>query len=269
MRSRILSIAVLVIVAFGHAASAESPPPFPDFSAKRIKAPPEGQPPKIDVQITRQDTVVSVPAETSTDQGTPAAIGNYAWFWDSVSPDIQDKGPGRLEPALLTLLQPPEGILVKQPRLDDLMRIASTHSAEILGATVGTNVSPALVLAMIAVESGGQVDVTSHAGAQGLMQLMPVTAKRFGVEDPFDSRQNISGGVAFVNLLMESFDDDPILVLAGYNAGENAVRKAQGVPKFAETRDYVPKVLSAYAVARNLCRTPPELLSDGCVFVLN
>jgi soluble lytic murein transglycosylase-like protein len=99
------------------------------------------------------------------------------------------------------------------------------------------------------------------------MQLMPATADRFGVADRAVPAQNIKGGVAFLDFLMERFDKDPMLVLAGYNAGENAVAKHQGVPPYSETRDYVPKVLAAYQVARGLCRTPPQLLSDGCVFV--
>ena len=66
--------------------------------------------------------------------------------------------------------------------------------------------------------------------------------------------------------LMERFEGDPILALAGYNAGENSVTKHDGVPPYAETRDYVPKVLAAWTVARGLCLTPPQLVSDGCVF---
>lgn len=268
MLFRLLISASLLAGSSGQVSHAESPPPFPDFQAKRIKAPPKGQPPKIDVQITRQDTPVAAPPQRQA-EGEARAVGIYDWFWSEISPDMSDTGAGRLEPALQRLSQSPQGKQVKQPRLDDLLRIAGAHNSEILGATVGTSISPALVLAMIAVESGGQVDAVSKAGAQGLMQLMPVTAERFGVTDPFDSTQNIRGGVAFLDLLMESFGHDPILVLAGYNAGENAVRKAGGVPAFPETRDYVPKVLSAYSVARGLCRTPPELISDGCVFVLN
>jgi soluble lytic murein transglycosylase-like protein len=65
---------------------------------------------------------------------------------------------------------------------------------------------------------------------------------------------------------MEEFGNDPILVLAGYNAGEGAVRKHGGVPPYKETRNYVPKVLAAFQVARALCLTPPQLISDGCVF---
>ena len=65
---------------------------------------------------------------------------------------------------------------------------------------------------------------------------------------------------------LDHFEKDPVLVLAGYNAGEGAVRDHKGVPPYPETRDYVPKVLAAYQVARGLCLTPPELISDGCVF---
>ena len=96
---------------------------------------------------------------------------------------------------------------------------------------------------------------------------MPDTAKRFGVADSMVAQQNIQGGVRYLDWLMGEFDSDPILALAGYNAGEGAVRKHKGVPPFAETRDYVPKVLAAFQVARGLCKTPPELVSDGCVFV--
>ena len=132
---------------------------------------------------------------------------------------------------------------------------------------MGTKVSPALALAVIAVESAGRSDAVSTAGAEGLMQLMPATAARFDVADSFDARQNIRGGIRYLDWLMGRFDGDPILALAGYNAGEGAVTRHGGVPPFAETRDYVPKVLAAFSVARGLCATPPVLVSDGCVFV--
>ncbi|MEL6809489.1 MAG: lytic transglycosylase domain-containing protein, partial [Pseudomonadota bacterium] len=100
----------------------------------------------------------------------------------------------------------------------------------------------------------------------GLMQLMPATADRFGVDDSFEPAENIAGGVKYLDWLMGHFDRDPVLVLAGYNAGEGAVRKHQGVPPYSETRDYVPKVLATFQLARGLCVTPPVLVTDGCVF---
>jgi soluble lytic murein transglycosylase-like protein len=114
-----------------------------------------------------------------------------------------------------------------------------------------------------------RTDVISTAGAQGLMQLMPTTAARFGVSDSMDAAQNIKGGVAYLGWLLDRFGNDPVLVLAGYNAGEGNVQRYQGVPPFAETMDYAPKVLAAWQVAKGLCQTPPDLITDGCVFNVN
>lgn len=245
---------------------AESPPPFKDFTAKRIKAPVKGARPKIDVQIGEEE--VGTLGGVSTSQSKDILrMQNYAWFWEEISPSASDMSAARLWPALQHLAQPPTGKRVDVMRLQGLQDIATAYQREILMATVGTQVSPAFALAVIAVESSGDMQAESKAGAQGLMQLMPDTATRFGVEDPFVAADNIRGGVAFLDLLMKRFEQDPMLVLAGYNAGENAVYSAEGVPDFAETRDYVPKVLATYAIARGLCKTPPELISDGCVFI--
>jgi soluble lytic murein transglycosylase-like protein len=153
--------------------------------------------------------------------------------------------------------------------MQHLQDIAAKHGAEILKATIGTEVSPALVLAVIGIESAGKSNAVSSAGAVGLMQLIPATADRFGVADSTNPSQNIKGGVAYLDWLMKEFNRDPLMVLAAYNAGENAVKKNGGVPPYAETRTYVPKVLAAWTVARGLCVTPPELVSDGCVFAVN
>lgn len=248
----------------------ESPPPFPEFQAKRVKPPKPGQRKRITVQIEPQDQVqftAKAPEASASTSALPVVPGQtYDWFWQTTSPDIAQSGPGRLEPALVSLSNPPAGGGVRTPRLSDLNSIVQTHGLEILKATVGTQVSPALVLAVISVESGGRKDAVSGAGAQGLMQLMPATADRFGVSDSLDPADNIAGGVRFLDFLMQKFERDPILVLAGYNAGENAVTSHAGVPPFAETRDYVPKVLATYSMARAMCMTPPQLITDGCVF---
>ena len=170
--------------------------------------------------------------------------------------------------AVLYLDKAPTGKAVPKPRLQHLQDIAKTHGIEILKATIGTDVSPALVLAVIGIESAGKTAAVSGVGATGLMQLMPDTAKRFGVTDATIATQNIKGGVAYLDWLMNEFDRDPVMVLASYNAGEGAVKKHQGVPPYAETRAYVPKVLAAWTVARGLCLTPPELVTDGCVFAV-
>jgi soluble lytic murein transglycosylase-like protein len=199
--------------------------------------------------------------------GRASGEGRYTWFWKAVSPGLEGTmGAVRLEPALSTLKNAPSGQAVAGPRLQQLQDIAAVHGIEILKSTVGTQVSPAFVLSVMAVESGGRVDAVSKAGAQGLMQLMPATAERFGVKDSLNAADNIKGGVAFLDFLMEKFNGDPILVLAGYNAGENSIGQNNGVPPYAETRDYVPKVLSAFDTAKGLCLTQPMMISDGCVF---
>jgi soluble lytic murein transglycosylase-like protein len=173
---------------------------------------------------------------------------------------------GRFPGALAALSQGPGGARVPAPPLQQMQGLAQAWGTEVLKATIGTSVSPALVLAVIGVESAGRTDALSHAGAQGLMQLIPATAARFGVTDALDPAQNIRGGVAYLDWLMTHFDRDPLMVLAAYNAGEGAVRSNGGVPPYAETRDYVPKVLAAWQVAQGLCVSPPELMTDPCVF---
>ena len=98
-----------------------------------------------------------------------------------------------------------------------------------------------LVHAVIQVESGYDERAVSRTGAKGLMQLMPETARRFNVNDPFDARQNIEGGVRYLRQLLDQF---PLKqAVAAYNAGENAVRRFRGIPPYAETRGYVARVL--------------------------
>lgn len=245
-------------------AQADAPPPFPEFTFKRVKPPTPGASRRITVQITPQTPRPAPPTKAAPPP--PETQTRYGWYWQLVSPALADSGPGRLEQAVVALGQGPGGQSVTSPRLQAMRGIADAHGVEILKATIGTQVSPALVLAVISVESSGRTAALSPKGAQGLMQLMPATATRFGVKDAADTAQNIRGGVAYLDWLMQEFDRDPLLVLAGYNAGENAVRNHDGIPPYAETRDYVPKVLAAWQVARGLCLTPPELITDGCVF---
>lgn len=110
---------------------------------------------------------------------------------------------------------------------------------------------PKLVLAVIAVESAFQPDAVSSKNAQGLMQLIPATARRFGVRDAFDPADNLRGGMAYLRWLLTHFEGDVTLALAAYNAGEGAVKRYRGVPPFAETRRYVRKIRRLYAPARH------------------
>jgi soluble lytic murein transglycosylase-like protein len=98
-----------------------------------------------------------------------------------------------------------------------------------------------LVRAMISVESGYQERARSRKGAMGLMQLMPATARRFNVTDPYNPQANIEGGIKYLRVLLDRFPEQ--LALAAYNAGEAAVERFRGIPPYAETRDYVTRVL--------------------------
>lgn len=257
-----------------------------EFSFKRVKVG-ESQPGKrITVQIDPEEQaryIAALPkvdpnpdhgleepkaaADTPESPG-PAPASSYAWYWDTVPTGIEAPGE-RFDLALETLSKGPGGTIIGAPRLQHMQDVADAYGKDILRATLDTNVSPALVLAVIGIESAGKSDVVSSAGAVGLMQLIPDTAKRFGVTDSTDPIQNIEGGVAYLDWLLQEFDNDPVMVLAAYNAGEGAVRANSGVPPYAETRDYVPKVLAAWQVAQGLCVSAPLLVTDPCVFRSN
>lgn len=107
-------------------------------------------------------------------------------------------------------------------------------------------IEPALVKAVMRVESCFDHKAVSRVGARGLMQLMPGTASDLGVGDSFDPAQNIRGGVTYLRLMLDRFGNNQSLALAAYNAGPGAVEKYQGIPPFSETQSYVEKVRSHY-----------------------
>lgn len=113
---------------------------------------------------------------------------------------------------------------------------------EVAAAALAHGVDEALVRAVIHAESAFRSNARSHKNAQGLMQLIPATAERFGVSDAYDPVQNISGGVQYLAWLLRRFNNDVRLATAGYNAGEGNVDRHGGVPPFAETQVYVERV---------------------------
>lgn len=110
------------------------------------------------------------------------------------------------------------------------------------------NVDPYLIKAIIHTESAFNHRAVSKSGAQGLMQLMPGTARELRVADPFNPRENIDGGTRYFRQLLDSFNGNLILSLAAYNAGPGRVKRSGGVPQISETRHYVNKVLKRYKV---------------------
>jgi len=132
--------------------------------------------------------------------------------------------------------------------LDEVGPTASRAELEALAADVARKhgIDPALVLAVASVESGFKPTAVSRKGAQGLMQLMPATAKALGVEDAFDPATNLDGGSRYLAELLTLYGGDLTKALAAYNAGPGAVSRHRGVPPYRETRAYVKKVLGQY-----------------------
>jgi soluble lytic murein transglycosylase len=137
-----------------------------------------------------------------------------------------------------------------------------------------------LVEAVVQVESAGNPTAVSPKGARGLMQLMPDRAAELGVRDPFDPAQNVEGGVRHLRDLLQRFSGDVTLALAAYNAGEAAVRAYNGIPPYAETREYVRRIRRFYEGQGLLSRAPeapappPERIyreetADGTVIFTN
>jgi soluble lytic murein transglycosylase-like protein len=106
-----------------------------------------------------------------------------------------------------------------------------------------------LIHSIIKAESDYDPGAISHKGAIGLMQLMPATARQYGVQNPFDPAQNIQGGVRYIKDLMRLYDKKTALVLAAYNAGQEAVRKYGGIPPYRETINYIDKIKRTYKKA--------------------
>jgi soluble lytic murein transglycosylase-like protein len=138
-----------------------------------------------------------------------------------------------------------------------LLAKASQYDAIIEKAAVSESVEPNLLRAVIVVESGFNSRAVSKRGAVGLMQLMPATATRFGVSNPYDPRENVHAGARYLKFLIDRFGQNVRLALAAYNAGEEAVDRNGGqIPPFTETMAYVPRVLKIYQMLRDQAPRP-------------
>lgn len=135
----------------------------------------------------------------------------------------------------------------------------NSYDAMIIASATRHGVEPALMKAMMHTESGFNPNARSPVGAQGLMQLMPATARRFGVANAWNPAENIEGAAKYLKFLQNRFGNIQH-VIASYNAGEGNVSKYGGIPPFRETRDYVQRVLSRY---NNLYRNDPRLRGGG------
>lgn len=158
----------------------------------------------------------------------------------------------------------PKNIAQRSISLKHARRLAK-YAPHIQAAAKRHNVPVELICGVILQESGGNPRARSHCGARGLMQLMPATARRFGVKNSYDPAQNIDGGVKYLRFLIDRFGGDLELVCAGYNAGEGNVAKyGNKIPPFRETRNYVPAVLGyTSAMIKIMEATRPNVAQAG------
>lgn len=141
---------------------------------------------------------------------------------------------------------------------NQLLRKADKYQPFIAKAAQEYHVSPHLITAVITVESCFRPKARSRSGAAGLMQLMPATARRFGVHNRYNSQHNIKAGTRYLKFLLNRFDGNVLLAAAAYNAGEGAVDKYNGVPPYRQTQTYVKKVLNTF---RKLSTTPAQQIA--------
>lgn len=193
----------------------------------------------------------------------PASVeaGKPAWFWGKVPAKVT--GGSRSGALGVIKSERAQGRRLFGSKAL-IRKVLGRYRGEIEAAAKAARVSEALILAVIMVESGGNARAISPAGAQGLGQLMPGTARRYGVRNSFDPAQNLKGAALYLSDLIDMFRGDLVLALAAYNAGENAVERFKGVPPYRETRNYVPKVLGAFQAVGAFCRTPPRSARRQC-----
>ena len=188
--------------------------------------------------VQRDDALAAYFFQTAAAQGLPQAIAMLKWVGEPGAeiPECMRDPVVVVEAAPTPLVEEPIELPITAPRpiLDLVTKLASQYQ-----------VPPRLVLAVIAAESNFDRLAVSPKNAQGLMQLIPETAQRFGVKNAFDPAQNVRGGIAYLRWLLAYFEGDVALVAAAYNAGERAVERHLGVPPFLETRAYVRRILAA------------------------
>lgn len=182
---------------------------------------------------------------------SPAAADVYELIAEDGTSHFSDQPS---EPGFRLLLR--SGGEAHAPSAKDPMRqrphwARRQFSIEIAAAAQASQLEPALLHAVVEIESGYNAKAVSPKGALGLMQLMPDTAQRYGVTDPMDAAQNTRGGARFLRDLLDLFSGNKELALAAYNAGANAVLKhGRRIPPYPETSRYVPAVLKSYELQR-------------------
>lgn len=181
-------------------------------------------------------TTTTPPAEKRNRLTAKTSKGSVAGVNNSTLSYTRERAP------LMSASKSLDGFTTGDPRIDAFIVESGTRNG----------VDPVLIYALMHQESSFQRGAISPKGARGLMQLMPGTAARFGVTNIFDPRQNIEAGTRYLRFLLDAFDGDIALTLAGYNAGEGAVLKyGRRVPPYRETQEYVRRITQRYALMRD------------------
>ena len=201
----------------------------------------------VKITILASIAAMSLHAEDSTAE--PRKVATV--YPRAVSVVHADARTGRLVRSVVVTSKPVPSKVVSDQLVEADGAVAPDSNVRALVEEAARNleVSPMLVDSVIQVESNYNPYAVSPKGAQGLMQLMPATARRFGVKNTFDPKQNIEGGVRYLKFLQDTFKDER-LAIAAYNAGEGAVTKYGNVPPYAETMDYVAKVGKKYGQSK-------------------
>lgn len=190
---------------------------------------------------------------------TPGLASN--WFWEKVPTQIDEGSRGHAMQIMAHARRGERSLFLATLRARTVL---ARWRPEIEAAARSARINEALIAAVVMVESAGDPSARSPKGALGLGQLMPATARRYGVRNILDPRENIMGSAAYLSDLIDMFRGDLVLALAAYNSGEGTVLKYRGVPPFAETREYVPRVLGAFEAAGRLCLPPPRAARRRC-----
>lgn len=172
---------------------------------------------------------------------TATLVVAWAWAASAVMVGAYD---GKGETRLASLTPPVSPTFLKGEWIDWRGRLDHENTIDTFARM--NRLDPKFVQALVAVESNYNPRAVSRKGAMGLMQLMPATAKHYGVEDPFHPTQNVEAGTRHLRVLLDRYQGNLELALAAYNAGETAVARYGGIPPFPETRQYVRKILGLY-----------------------
>jgi len=236
--------------------------PFVDFTFKRIKPTANTGGKRITIQIL-PDTTPAPDQDAPTAQPPP---NMQNWFWAKIAPGMTESGPGRFTKAVEVIRTASQVSNDFTPSLQVLHGLAARYGKDILLATLGSDLSPAFVLALISVEPEGEAPNRSGDGADKAVHLSANQFQSLPSPGAESNSAILTATVNYMQTLMDKYDRDPILALAAYHSGAEQIAAYQGVPPTAGVRTYVPRVIATWQVARTLCKTPPELFSDGCVF---